>query len=198
MVYKTRILNGPELRVSEEEQLASQGRSNAKTRAHEAELKTKAARTEIKNELNAIQRKYGLNKMSASPVDAPTLERMAGEIVKLDSAVLIHEIYAVVDDKCSEYKSGKSGLKDPAKWPGYLYVAIREEVAKLLRKTGLKEQVKSAAAGKGIAMTLRVIGGTEYRSGQQREKLADFQATALCKSDPGLLSKTDQVVCCSF
>jgi hypothetical protein len=50
-----------------------------------------------------------------------------------------------VEDKCSAYKSGKLKADD---WDCYLFTVVKLEVAKLLRKIDLQEQINETAREK--------------------------------------------------
>jgi DNA-binding MarR family transcriptional regulator len=130
---------------SSESQLASTEKVDAKPKTSEAGLKLEQKKRAIKNEINERLRMAKLTALGAVQIDNGTLNNMANDLARLDTAAAVMEVLDVLEHRAREIKAGKH--PDVKGW-GYLVNTVRREVDKLLRKSDLKEQVKSAAAGK--------------------------------------------------
>lgn len=135
---------GPELQSSES-QLASQGKVNAKPKTREAELKTRAAWAEIRTEINTCLQRARLTTLGALKIDTGTIDTMAAHLIRLDTPKAIREVLDVLGHVAGEIKNGNR-MADG--W-GYLVNVVKGEVEKRLPRD-LREQVKAAAAGKGM------------------------------------------------
>ena len=135
---------GPELQSSES-QLAYQGEVNAKPKTSEAELKREAARTEIKTEITTRLHRAKLTVLGAAKIDAGTLNTLANELLRLDTAGAIREVLEVLEERAREIRGGKRAAGG---W-GYLVNTVRGEVEQRL-PADLKTQIIAAAAGRGM------------------------------------------------
>lgn len=136
---------GPEVQSSEVQLALSKGSQGTRPETREAELKTEAARTEIKHEITARLQAARLTTMGAIRVDAGTITTLANHLLRLNTAGAIREVLDVLEERAREIKSGKRAADG---W-GYLVNAVRGEVDKRL-PSGLREQVRAAAAAKSM------------------------------------------------
>jgi hypothetical protein len=83
--------------------------------------------------------------LGALKIDTGTVDNMAAHLMRLNTAKAINEVLDVLGERAAELKSG---AKVAGGW-GYLVNVVKGEVEKRLPR-GLREQVRVAAAGKGM------------------------------------------------
>lgn len=136
-----------------EDQLASQKESDAKTKtpatnaeARQAELKRKAARTEMRTVITEHLQHARVTRLGAVKIDTGTISNMADLILEVDSHAVQKVILGTIQDRAEAIVSGK--IKPEKGAAAYLYGVVKSEVNNYLRKSDLKEQISEAARGK--------------------------------------------------